>query len=436
MSESLLEAGAILPGVPRDAALDPMTARAYRHPVLSDRTVVRLVGEAVGPAEDLTMEFLGFAPEGEPARVGHARRQALGFPAWALVHDPANGRHALALVKEMEKLARVAKSKPGNAKEGYDALAARLGAAAPQFLPTFWEQAGRSFLAADNQRTAGSCFTEARRAEQVHGLVVDEDRVRDVHLEFAFAGALTATMLGEYARGVVDRRPAPEAYELVKTLSLRRVAGGLAPHAAMAADLAKLAKAAGLDPEQQADEVVARLLTYPAMGRAHPTVWKAYRRSLVRLGRRDAAMRARLLELIPEPPGYGTDMTGQWLELLEASGAADDLVAAREGGPGAGTVDAKRWLERFLAGRRSGRGSSGRRDARLLSLVERMVPGLAGRPVELAPGPWNVELDLLDVCLAGGVPVTVGDARGAAGFDVASWAGDDGDGRRELTAVA
>lgn len=432
MSESLLEAGAILPGAPQDAALDPMTARAYRHPVLADRTVVRLVGAAVGPAEDLTMEFLGFAPEGEPVPVGHTRRQALGFPAWALVHDPANGRHALALVKEMEKLARVAKSKPGNAKEGYDALAARLGAAAPQFLPTFWEQAGRAFIAADNQRTAGSCFTEARRAEQVHGLTVDEDRVRDVHLEFAFAGALTATMLGEYARGVVDRRPAPEAYELVKTLSLRRVAGGLPPHAAMAADLAKLAKAAGLDAEQQADEVVERLLAFPAMGRAHPTVWKAYAKSLVRLGKRDAAIRARLLEIVPEPPGYGTDMTEQWLQLLETAGATADLIAPGD----ASASRATRWLDRFLAGRRSSR-AAGRRNARLLSLVERMAPRLiAEGGLEIAPGPWSVELDLLDLCLAAGVPVTVGDARGAAGFDVASWVGDDGAGRRELTAVA
>jgi len=72
------------------AGLDAVTARSYQHPALDGRTVVRLVGAAVGPAEDLTMEFLGFAPAGEPVEVGHARRQALGFPAWALVHDPAN----------------------------------------------------------------------------------------------------------------------------------------------------------------------------------------------------------------------------------------------------------------------------------------------------------------------------------------------------------
>ncbi|MBG0562256.1 hypothetical protein [Actinoplanes aureus] len=427
MSETLLEAGAILPGPAQGAGIDAMTARAYRHEALAGRTVVRLVGATLGPAEDLTMDFLGFQPLSEPVAVGSARRQALGFPAWALVHDPANGRHALALVKEMEKLARAARSKPGNAKDGYEVLAGRLGAAAPAFLPTFWEQAGRAFLAADNQRMAGTCFTEARRAEQVHGLTVDEDRVRDVHLEFAFAGALTAAMLAEYARGVVDRRPAAEAYELVKTLALRRVAGGLAPHASMAADLARLAKAAGLDPEQQADEVVTRLLAYPAMSRATPSVWKSYRRSLVRLGKREATVRARLLAIVPEPPGYGTDMTTQWIELLEASGAAADLIA---GAPAAGS--ASRWLERVLAGRRGKR-----RNALLLSLVERLLPRLAGEDgLQVSPAPWGTELDVLDLCLAGGVPARVGSQHVANGFDLASWATDEGEGRRDLAAVA
>lgn len=427
MSGPLLEAGAILPGSTPEAGADAMTARSYRHPVLDGRTVVRLVGATIGPAEDLTMEFLGFEAAGDPVVVGHARRQALGFPAWALVHDPANGKHALALVKEMEKLARVARGKPGNAKDGYEALARRLGAAAPAFLPTFWEQAGRAFLAADNQRMAGTCFTEARRAEQVHGLSVDEDRVRDVHLEFAFAGALTAAMLAEYARGVVDRRPAAEAYELVRTLALRRVAGGLAPHASIATDLTRLAKAAGLDAEQQADEVVAQLLTYPATARATPSVWRSYRRSLARLGKRDAAIRARLLAIVPEPPGYGTEMTSQWIELLEESGAAADLIA---GVPEAGP--ASRWLERILAGRRGAP-----RNARLLSLVERLLPRLAAEDgLEVAPASWQVELDVLDLCLAGGVRARVGPQHPGNGFDLARWATDDSDGRRDLAAIA
>src|SRR6185436_7850092 len=106
-------------------SVDAITARSYHHEAVDGRGVVRLVPGTLGEAEDLSMEFLGFAAAAAPVPVGRGRRLALGFPAWALVHDPANGRHALALVKEMERLARMAKSKPGNAKEGYDELADR-----------------------------------------------------------------------------------------------------------------------------------------------------------------------------------------------------------------------------------------------------------------------------------------------------------------------
>jgi hypothetical protein len=425
-------AGGIVAGPATGPELDIVTARSYRHPVLDGRTVVRLIGATVGPAEDLSMEFLGFATAAEPVAVGHGRRSALGFPAWALVHDPANGRHALALVKDLERLARTARHKPGNARDGYTALARRLGAAAPQLLPTFWEQAGRAFLAAGNQRMAGSCFSEARRAEQVHGLTVDEDRVRDVHLEFALAGGLPAAMLTAYARQVAARQPAAEAYELVKNLALRRVAGGLPPHATMASDLAGLAKAAGLDAGREAEEVVAQLLTYPAIARSHPSVWKSYRTSLVRLGRHDGTARARLLEIMPDPPGAEIDIRDQWLELLDATGAAADLVAGTGGKAG-------RWLTRFLEAHEWSlhrRGSDGR-NARLLALVERLAPRLAAEGgVKLSDHPWTCDLDLLDLCRAEGVPVDVGDSGYSHGFEVTEWAADLGAGRRDLTAIA
>ncbi|BCY07149.1 hypothetical protein [Actinoplanes sp. L3-i22] len=419
----VLDAGGILPGT----GPHPITARVYRHPALAGRAVVRLVGATVGPAEDLAMEFLGFAAAGS-AEVGHGRPGTLVFPAWALVHDPDHGRDALALVKDMERLARTARHKPGNAKDGYTALAARLGDAAPRLLPTFWEQAGRAFLDVGNQRMAGTCFAEARRAEQVHGLTVDEDRVRAVHLEFALAGGLTAAMLSAYARGVAERRPAPEAYQLVRSLSRQRVAGGQAPHAGLVTDLARLARAAGLNADRETDDVVTRLLGYPAMARSHPGVWKSLRKSLIRLGKRDPAVRARLLEIMPSPPGWDTDIREQWLELLEATGAAADLAAP--------TGPASRWLARFLDLHRHVYRHT-RRNARLLALVERMVPRLiAEGGVTLADRPWDADLDVLDLCRAAGVPVDIGDGHPANGFEVEQWAADAGAGRRDLAAIA
>ncbi|MEU8283879.1 hypothetical protein AB0C01_06025 [Micromonospora sp. NPDC048905] len=428
MSEALLEAGAILPGGEAQAGRDVVAARRYNHPALTGRTVVRLAGATLGEAEDLSMEFLGFSRTAEPTPVGTARRQSLGFPAWALINDPANGRHALAMVKDMARLARTAASKPGNARDGYQQLAVRLGAAAPHFLPTFWEEAGRAFRAADNPRMAGGCFAEARRAEQVHGLTVDEERLREVHLEFAFAGALTAKMLTEYARGVATRRPAPEAYELVRTLALRRVAGGLPPYAGMAEDLRRLARAAGVDAEEQAEAVIRQLLAFPAMARSNEAVWKAYRKPLLRLAERDPSVRLRLVEILPEPPGWSTDVTDFWLELLDAAGTLDVLRDE------AATVSAARWLERLMALRER---RSRRRCERLVRVVADLVPRLRaeGRPVTLWSGfAHRADLDVLDVCLAGGVPVAVDTDSGA--FNVSAWVRDAAPGRRDLRAVA
>ncbi|GAA1799822.1 hypothetical protein GCM10009682_21840 [Luedemannella flava] len=443
---ALLEAGAILPGAaPAERSIDAITARVYEHPALEGRTVVRLVPGTLGQAEDLSMEFLGFAAGAEPVAVGHGRRQALGFPAWALVNDPDNGRHALALVKDMERLARVAKSKPGNAKEGYDALAVRLGAAAPHFLPTYWEQAGRAFIAAENPKGAGTCFAAARLAEQVHGLPVDEDRLRDVHLEFAFAGALTAKALSEYARQVTQRRPAAEAYDLVRTIAVRRVAGGLPPYVGMADDLKRLAKAAGLTPDAEAESVIGELIGYPAVGKAHDSFWKSYRPALLRLTRRDPAARSRLLGLLPDPPGYGKGATETWLELLDEAGALDALrspaTAPAAAAPAGGVAV---WTQRFLDHRSRGWGWRGR-SVRWTLLFAEMVDTIrdelvaSGGELRLgAENSWFAELDLLDLCLAAGVPVK-GPEPGAVNrnrLQVNTWFGGSDTGRRDLAAIA
>ncbi len=93
------------------------------------------------------------------------RRQSLGFPAWALVNDPANGTTGAAVVKEMERLTRMVSSKPGHAKDGFDEIGARLDRSVPHFLPTYYEQVARLFLAESRQHAA-SFFGKARAAEQ------------------------------------------------------------------------------------------------------------------------------------------------------------------------------------------------------------------------------------------------------------------------------
>lgn len=160
----LAQAGAIV--VQAEPKLDAVSARAYRHPALGERQVVRLVGDTLGTAEDLTLEFHGFTLESS-APVGYGLRKGLGFPAWALLNDPEHAAYALEVVKEFRAQARLARSRPGAAKDGFDGIAQQLGRSVPHFLPSFYEEAARVFLEHGNSNMATTMFGKARQAEKV-----------------------------------------------------------------------------------------------------------------------------------------------------------------------------------------------------------------------------------------------------------------------------
>ncbi|MGW4463892.1 hypothetical protein [Micromonospora sp. NPDC004704] len=404
-TEVLLEAGGIVPlgsVVAKADTVDELRARSYRHPALPDRPVVRLVSSTLSDAEDLTMEFLGFDRPDRVTGVGLLRQRALGFPAWALVHDPANGHHALALVKEIERLSRIAKSRLPPAKDGFDSLGDQLARSVPHFLPTFYEQAGRAFLAADSPFYAAMMFGKAREAEKTFSLTVDEDRTHAVFLEFGLAGALSAKALSAHSRDLAIRCADPvAAFDRFRRLCSERILGGLPPYAAMPTDLRRLAKAAGLDPAAADRQVLADILTAPALQRAPEAFWTAYGVALAGLAADDPAVRGHLLSFMPfNVPGV------PWLNLLETTGATAGLTARIGETPGgAESPDGPAgWLSRFA--RRYLQGSSPGRITGLLLLAERMAPRLIadGVPVHLIEG-WNGDLELLDLCLAAGVPV-------------------------------
>ncbi|MGW4625003.1 hypothetical protein [Streptomyces rubiginosohelvolus] len=448
---SLLDAGAILPAgtTDRDDA-DTLTARTYTHTALGDRAVVRLVPGTLGEAEDLALEFLGLARTAEAPVVGQVRRETLGFPAWALVNDPANGHHALALVKDIERLGRQAKTRAGAAKEGFDELGTRLGRAVPHFLPTYYEQVARLFLQAENATYAASFFGKAREAERVHGLVVDEDRQRAVFLEFALAGALTVKALRQYVRDLVARLAPADAWAQFRRLLVERCAAGMPPYAALPQDVRTLVKAAGLDRESAERELVADLIGSPGVVRAPASFWTTYGSALTALAREDASVRARLLGFFPETfseNGRDTDGESGWLALLADSGAEELLTALPASSDSAdAAVSPADWLARWEAYRRRNRATSGR-SPRTLDLTARMTDRLRadGRPVELFQGRWQptADLDLLDLCLASGVPVAEPDDedtgrghRRSNGFALGQWLADDEPGQRDLAAVA
>jgi len=428
--EELLAAGAVLPSDVEGAGerAVPLTARTYRHPGLDDRVVVRLVAGELGAAEDLAAGFLGMEQDAEPAVVGLGLRQSLGFPEWVLVHHPEDGHHALGVVPDLERAARQAKSRPKAALDAYLELGGRLAASVPHFLPTFYEQAGRVFLAEENATYAAQLFTRARKAEAEHGLTVEEERLDAVFLEFALAGALPVKVLSAYGKELAARVSAQEALRRFTRLCLRRTAGGLPPSAQMATDLRRLARAAGLDTDRAEQDYLAELLELPATLRAAAGWWKGHRAALVALAERERRVRGALLDMLPA--GSDDDLPAMWLEVLEASGAAaglwDGSLPAEER-PSDGTAG---WLERFLTFReraRSWRGST--RMPELYPLVERAADRLrtelaaSGRAVKV-----QHDIDLIDLLLSLDVPVA------APGKDehlpLQSWA--MGEGQRDL----
>ncbi|MEU9334412.1 DNA-binding protein [Streptomyces sp. NPDC048290] len=428
--EEMLVAGGVLPPDTADAGerAVSLTARRYRHPALDGRVVVRVVAGELGAAEDLAAGFLGMEGDGEPVVVGLGLRQSLGFPEWVLVHHPEDGHHALGVVPDLERVARQVKSRPKAAMDAYTELGARLAASVPHFLPTFYEQAGRVFLAEENATYAAQLFTRARKAEAEHGLVVEEERLDAVFLEFALAGALPVKVLSAYGRELAARVPAEEALRRFTRLCLRRTAGGLPPSAQMAGDLRKLARAAGLDAGLAEQEYLAELLELPATLRAAAGWWKGHRAALVALAARDRRVRGTLLGMVPA--GHDDELPALWLQVLEDSGAAAGLWDAAlpvEERPHDGTAG---WLGRFLVFReraRSWRGST--RMPELYPVVERCVERLRAE-LRDSGGALRVshDIDLVDLLLSLDVPVAGPEPDDA--LPLTQWA--QGDGQRDL----
>ncbi len=308
-----------LGGITENAADNsvPLVAASFTHAALSGRAIVQLAPEPLAEAEELALGVIGLEPAGR-VNVGHTRRRAIGFPAWPILNDPENAHHALNLVADMERAGKYAASKPKKFKEAVDELADKLDNSAPHFLPTFFEEAGRIFIAAENSKLAAQMFTQARDAERRHSLPIDETRHAEAVLEFAYAGALSTKELGNEAKRLAEQLEPEEAYRAYRTLCVERVRGGLSPHAGMKKELAKLAKAAGLDTSEEEVEVVRDLLRAPSIHLAGAHFWKNYEKAICRAVEDDPSLIDRLLTLFPRHVD-----TDPWLHLLETTGALD-----------------------------------------------------------------------------------------------------------------
>ena len=319
-----------------DQRTSPVTARTYAHPALDGKVVVRLEPEAVAAGTDAEMAAFGFeAPRVSP-KLGQVRSRTLGFPAWALVHDPKKAKAALDVTEDMRKAKRMVAAKPGHAKDAFEKIAKQLQRTAPQFLPSFWEEVGRVVADQASSTMAAQCFERARQAERAFKLKTDPEDADAAFVEFALLGALSAKTLTTYAKDLAKSAGGKEAFRRFRSIVVKRALGGMPPYSGMGKDLRALADAADLDTEAEDDKLAAELLDAPGVGKAPGEFWTTYRDAILRLAKDRPEVRSRLRAIWPEPRGGNREshraFFAGWLDLLHEVGALADLPDEGLGG--------------------------------------------------------------------------------------------------------
>ncbi len=363
-----------------DERTTPVTARRYAHPGMPGKLVVRLEPDAVAAGTDAEMAAFGFAAPEVSAPLGQVRFRTLGFPAWALVHQPKKAKVALDVTDDMRLAKRLVVAKPGHARDAFEKIAKTLQRSAPQFLPSFWEECGRVIADHASPAMAAQCFEKARAAERAFKLKSDGEATDAVFVEFALLGALAVKSLSAYAKELVKAAGGKEAYRRFRSIVLKRALGGMPPYSGMSKDLGALIEAAGLDEEVEQQALVAELIDAPGVARAPIEFWTASREALVRLG---APVRARLRAVWPDPRGGGDDaraaFRATWIEILRETGALAELP---DEGLGA-------WMSRLV--------SYAGKTPSVEALLRELAPRLAtlGQPVAVTSGgSWRTSLDL------------------------------------------
>ncbi|MGW0139428.1 hypothetical protein [Streptomyces calvus] len=320
---------------------------------------------------------------------------------WARTQGPGVEAEARALLERVGRRKATAWGKPGRFVDEAERMARDLPGA---HLPWFWDTAGHWLLGL-HRRSAARAYAKARTAERTHDLPVDAGWRRANLALFARFGALPATELGGAPAWLAEVLGPVDAHrEFVSLLTAWAASPGELP-----ADLARRvrdsARAAGLGTDEEArllGEVLAA-----AHGKAVPDrLFDAARKPLTAHPPSDAQATA-LLDLFPE----SKNDAAAWLRLLLACGVADAAAAGRialEGGLG-------EWLRRYASryAHRTVAGGGVTRQAvpaELLDLVARFAPLLKadGTPVRLHEDRYRwpyLDADLLDVCLAEGIPV-------------------------------
>lgn len=403
------------PDFPREQAV---RVRVYRHPALGEREVICLLSDTGGAGADLRATRLGCAPPEIGTPILTARRSALlGYPAWAVVHDPMATEAAREGLQVLDAARRIAVSRP---KEAWEALRRHVDEKIPaSHAPAFWLEGASVFDPSGNTTTdqhecVRQCRSSAVEACRSTGMLGDLD------LWYALALDEWQAKLEDCCDALAERDGPGAAYEAYRSASLHR-----GWHASTDTYLRKFAVAAGRDGLDQQARELAELIRH--IGRAFSisdTILKSRRKAFVRLAQTDDHC-LRLLFMCPYQLTV-FDRTGVLGAMLR-----DPLVLQRLLGgvlwPGS---SASAWVNEHY-GEHLRSPWAYRQSLDLLALL---APVLIeeGEGVRLAADDGLADLNSLDVACEHGIPL----ADPVRKVSLTTWYRLVGSGRRSLTHVA
>jgi hypothetical protein len=404
-----------VPGFPREQAV---RVRVYRHPALGEREVICLLSDTDGAGADLRAARLGCAPpEIGPPVLAVRRSPLLGYPAWAIVHDPDATEAAWEGLRALNAARRIAVDHP---KRALEALRRHVDEKLPaSHAPAFWLEATSVFdpwegFWTDQHECDKQCRSMAIEACRNTGMFGDLD------LWYALALDDWKAKLEDCCDALAERDGPEAAYEAYQRASLHR-----GWHASTDKYLHKLAVAAGRDDVEHQARELADLIRHKGQAFSiSDRILKSRRKAFVRLAQTDDHC-LRLLFMFPYQLAVFHE-TGVFGAMLR-----DPLVVRRLLGgvlwPGS---SASEWVNELY-------GEHLRSDwvsRQVLDLLAFLAPVLAeeGEGVRLADDDGLANLNSLDVACQHGIPL----ADPVRKVSLTTWYRLDGSGRRPLTHVA
>ena len=408
--------GVTLTGEPEDGGL---FARTYAGPC--DSVMIQVLPEQTITYRDMLLREEGWEPSGA-FRTGILDDSdgEIPFPERAIALHP--GQEELA-VEKVRALLRGTGGLPRYSKEYFDKILAGPAETAPALLVTLLDGLADLALAHRDARggrmriaEASAWFARARRLERLLDDPVDHARLAVRYGAYADARALPATALRAWCGDLVLLRDvSADDAERFRAVALRRVRAHGQIYSRKAADVRRLARAAGLDPEEELARLLRSLVAEGRMSMDDAGFWTdaMKRRAMDLLGDgTEDAVRCALALLHPRAPGGERDDTPDpasrylWPRLMERTGAMARLVGKEPGLPDGA---AAAWLASIV---QAGQDRDGIWDG-VYEAAGRLVPRLVadGVPVEFRFPMMNerdarlVPLDLIDGLLENGVPV-------------------------------